>query len=75
MANLTLSITDEVLKRARLRALQQDTSVNALVREYLTAYGGTSEAATAMTRVLELATASTAGSGGRTWTRYDAHER
>ena len=75
MANLTLSIDDDVLKRARLRALQQDTSVNALVREYLTTYGGSSEAAAAMARVLELAGASSAGSGGRSWTRDDAHER
>jgi len=75
MANLTLSIDDDILKRARLRALQQDTSVNALVREYLMTYGGTSEAATAMSRVLEHAGASTAGSGGRLWTRDNAHER
>ncbi len=35
MANLTLSIDDELLKQSRLYAVQHETSVNALVREYL----------------------------------------
>ncbi len=35
MANLTLSIDDDLLKQSRLYAVQHDTSVNALVREYL----------------------------------------
>lgn len=35
MANLTLSVDEELLKQCRLYALQHDTSVNALVREYL----------------------------------------
>lgn len=37
MANLTLSLDDELLKRCRLYAVQHDTSVNAMVREYLVA--------------------------------------
>ena len=35
MANLTLSIDDETLRRARIRAIELDTSVNAIVRTYL----------------------------------------
>jgi plasmid stability protein len=35
MANLTLSLDDDLLKQSRLYAVQHDTSVNALVREYL----------------------------------------
>lgn len=35
MANLTLTIDDDVLKKARIHALERGTSVNALVREYL----------------------------------------
>lgn len=35
VANLTLSIEDGLLKEARKLALEQDTSVNQLVREYL----------------------------------------
>ena len=37
MANLTLVIDDRLLKDARRLALEQDTSVNQLVREYLEA--------------------------------------
>ena len=40
MTNLTISVDDEVLKRARLRALQEDTSVNALLRDTLETYAG-----------------------------------
>lgn len=35
MANLTLSIDEDALKQARIYAIQHDTSVNALVRDYL----------------------------------------
>ncbi len=35
MANLTLAIDDELLHQARLVALEQRTTVNALVRRYL----------------------------------------
>ncbi|MBI5330495.1 MAG: hypothetical protein HZB71_07785 [Betaproteobacteria bacterium] len=35
MSNLTLSIEDDLLKQARLYAVQHDTSVNAMVRDYL----------------------------------------
>lgn len=35
MANLTLTIDDEVLKKARIHALERGTSVSALVRDYL----------------------------------------
>jgi len=38
MANLTISIPDDILERARARALAQGTSVNNLVRERLEAY-------------------------------------
>ncbi|HRQ66490.1 MAG TPA: DUF6364 family protein [Xanthomonadaceae bacterium] len=38
MANLTLSLDDELLQKAREAALREHTSVNALVREYLKGY-------------------------------------
>ena len=71
MANLTLTVDDDVLRRARIRALEQSTSVNALVREFLESYAGTSEAERAVKELLELAQRSQASSGpeGRTWTR------
>jgi hypothetical protein len=38
MANLTLSLDDGLLQKAREAALRDNTSVNALVREYLSRY-------------------------------------
>jgi plasmid stability protein len=35
MKNITVAVDDEVYKRARVRAAEQDTSVSALVREFL----------------------------------------
>lgn len=76
MANVTLSIDDDVLRRARIRALEEDTSVNSLVREYLRSYAGASEAERAVEEVLELARRSRASSGseGRAWRREDLYE-
>ncbi len=33
--NITISIPDEVYRRARIRAAERDTSVSAMVRDYL----------------------------------------
>jgi plasmid stability protein len=38
MPNLTISIDDEIIKRARVRAIQQGTSVSAKIREFLQEY-------------------------------------
>ena len=77
MANLTLTIDDEVLKQARLRAIEQGTSVNAIVRAHLESFAGVDGAARGRQRVLELADASSSGSGGggRRWTRDELHDR
>lgn len=74
MANLTLVIDDAVLKRARQRALDEGTSVNAEVRAFLDRYAGTSGG---LTEFLTLSEGLDAGSGtaGRTWRRAELHER
>ena len=41
MRNVTVSLPDEVYRRARIRAAELDTSVSALVRGYLTSLGDT----------------------------------
>ena len=71
--NLTITIDDELLRRARIRALSQGTSVNAVLREFLTSYAGSDVETSARARLADLARASTASSGsqGRTWTRED----
>ena len=77
MANLTLTIDGELLKQARIRALERDTSVNALVRGYLEELAGQVQGQDALQAFLELAENSGSGSGpaGRTWTRDELHER
>jgi hypothetical protein len=77
MANLTLTIDGDLLKRARIRALERDTSVNALVRDYLEGLAGQATARDALRSFLELAAHSNSGSGpgGRTWTRDELYER
>lgn len=73
MANLTLTIDDDVLRRARIRALESGTSVNALVRDYLIGLVGDEEGV--MADLLDAMDRVDAGSAGRTWTRDELHER
>jgi len=73
--NLTITVDDEVLRRARIRALTQRTSVNAVLREFLESYAGSNIEAGARARLAELARESTAssGAGGRAWQRDDIY--
>ncbi|MBA3606362.1 MAG: hypothetical protein H0W46_10430 [Acidimicrobiia bacterium] len=77
MANLTVAIDGDVLRRARRRALDQHTSVNAIVRSHLEAYAGGQDVGTARRRLVELSRTVDAGSGddGRVWTRDELYER
>jgi plasmid stability protein len=77
MANLTLAIDDDLLKRARMRAVEQGTSVNAVVREQLERYAGGDTVHAAMREFLEIAERSQASSGpeGRGWTRESLYDR
>ena len=76
MANLTITVDDEILHRARLRALEQNTSENRLLRDYLDAFaaaGATWDQAT--DEILRLSSEARSGRGGRRWTRDELHER
>lgn len=65
MTNLTIAVDEETLKRARMRALEEDTSVNAVLREYLEGYAGLrQERREAGRKLLELARSSSMSSGG-----------
>lgn len=44
MTNLTISMDDHLIKAARIKAIQQGTSLSAKVREFLTQYAGTASA-------------------------------
>jgi len=76
MANLTISVDDDVLKQARLKAIAQGTSVNAVLREYLEVYAGVrTKRAKAIKDLLQLSGRMTSGRGGQRWTRDELHER
>ncbi len=46
MANLTITVDEEVLRRARARALEQGTSVNAILAEHLARFARIQDAQT-----------------------------
>jgi plasmid stability protein len=84
MANLTITVDDEVLKKARIRALEQGTSVNAILAERLRVYARVGSAQLLATEaLLSLATESRrTGSKrarkprrGRRFSRDELHER
>lgn len=68
MSNLTISVDDQIIKRARVRAIQQGTSLSAKVREFLQHYVNESDgqlqkqredAAARLMQAIEAATAQT----------------
>jgi plasmid stability protein len=77
MTNLTLTVDEEVLRRARIRALELGTSVNALVREYLRQLAGRSTAAEGVAEFFQATKGAGASSGpeGRAWTRDELYDR
>lgn len=76
MPNLTITVDEDVLQRARIRALTQGTSLNAVLRGYLEAYSATSDVRVhAIESLLALSARSRSRRGDATWTRESLHER
>jgi len=76
MRNITLSVDDEVLTVVRRYAAERNSSVNALVREYLNNLAQHEDRArAARRRLLELSQESEGRLGEKTWNRQDLHER
>ena len=75
MSKLTLTIDEEILKRARIRALSERTSVNAVLRDFLEAYAGLHNDQTTAVRELIAASKNTESRrGNRQWSRDDLHK-
>jgi hypothetical protein len=79
MANLTISVDAEALKRVRIKALEQGSSANALLREYLDSYvdndADRERRRQALEEAFEIARRVGARSGGITWKREDLYDR
>ncbi|HXG79337.1 MAG TPA: DUF6364 family protein [Methyloceanibacter sp.] len=76
MKNITLSIDEEVLRAARIYAAEHDTTVNALVRDFLAQFGKQRQerAAKARKELVEMAKKSKARMGSWKWNRDDVYE-
>ena len=74
--NLTIVVDDDILKRARIRAIREDRSVNAVLRKYLAVYAGANRRRDrACERLLALSQSHGSRRAGKAWTRDALHER
>jgi hypothetical protein len=74
--NLTLTVDADVLKAARKAALDRDTSVNQMVRDYLAELArDTGERRSAREDLKKFFRTHSVTIGRRTWTRDDLHKR
>lgn len=76
MSNITLNMPDEILDEARVIAAKRKTTVNAMVRDYITSVvTAESRVARARKRLVELAAKSNAEMGNINWTRENLYDR
>ena len=74
--NLTITVEARTVRKARIRALEENTSVNAVLRDHLATYAGLTSARTeAVNRLLNLSRNCQSGRGEAHWTRDELHER
>ena len=75
MANLTLAIDDELLQRERKRAVKEKTSVNALIRDYLSRYVDSRSRRLAALSAFETVASTVNSASEANWSRDSLHER
>ena len=76
MANVTIALDETLLRQARVKAVLQGTTVNAVLREFLADWvGGEGERAAAVERLRGALDGGEYRSGGVGWDRSELHER
>jgi ribbon-helix-helix CopG family protein len=76
MKNITLSVDEDVLAIVRRHAAERNSTVNALVREFLAGLAAHEDRAKrARARLQRMSEQSQGRLGKKTWTREDLHER
>jgi metal-responsive CopG/Arc/MetJ family transcriptional regulator len=76
MKNVTIALDERLLRDARRIAADRSTSLNAMIRDFLTELTEReSQATQARNRIVELCRASGAEVGPKAWTRSELHER
>ena len=75
--NITLSIDDDVVRKVRKIAIDKNTTLTAMVREYLTSVADTDAAARkeAADKLRETISQISRPMGPRNWTRDDLYDR
>jgi predicted HicB family RNase H-like nuclease len=75
MANLTISLDDELLQQAREAAVRDRTSVNALVRDFLTGYVQSQSCRLAAIDALDALAERRQSVSVESWTREELQQR
>ena len=76
MKNITLSVDDNVLAAVRRLAAERNSTVNALVRDYLANLATHEDRANkARARLRQMSEESQGRLGRKTWTREQLHDR
>jgi plasmid stability protein len=76
MSNLTITVDEETIKKARIRALTEGTSVNEVLRSFLESYAGADEEQrAAVDDLLELSRQAKSRHVGKRWSRDELYER
>ena len=73
--NVTLSIDEDLLRRAREAAKRRGTSLNQMIRDLLAAVTIDTDPSETVKELQELWSQSATGSRGERWTRDDLHDR
>lgn len=73
MANLTITVDENVLKRARIRALQRNESVNRYLADTLARYAETDDTGTSELVALAKTFRTGHAGEGRGWNRDELH--
>ena len=77
MSNITLSVEDDIIKKVRKIAIEKNTTLTAMVREYLTlvASRDAEEKNETLKRLRKSFKTVSRDMGQRKWTRGDLYER
>jgi len=73
--NVTLSVDEETLRKAREVARRHGTNLNSMVRRYLRTLAQPSQPVTSAAQILKLIDAGRGDMKGRRWSRDEAHRR
>ena len=77
MPNITLSVDDEIIKKVRKIAIEKNTTLTAMVRQFLTTVSAldAQEKKEAVKRLRKTFTKLSSDMGRRKWSRENLHER